>query len=41
MDNAEKAKNMIKIVIGSFESEIKKTIPLAIVLIQLLLPIQN
>ena len=27
MDNAEKAKNMIKIVIGSFESEIKKNDP--------------
>jgi len=27
MDNAEKAKNMIKIVIGNFESEIKKNDP--------------
>jgi 5'-methylthioadenosine phosphorylase len=27
MDNAEKAKNMIKIVIGNFESEIKENDP--------------
>jgi len=31
MDNAEKAKNMIKIVIENFEGEIKKKIPLTIV----------
>jgi 5'-methylthioadenosine phosphorylase len=27
MDNAEKAKNMIKIIIGNFESEIKENDP--------------